>query len=129
MRIQIACARALVNGTNRLTGMRLLDAVDRAHPHEPHWYLAVLGVDPSMQGRGLGRALLEPVLDRCDEQFEPAYLETQKPDNLPFYERFGFRVVGEVSVAGSPTMWRMWRDPDPDRLTGDPLGREPQNSR
>ncbi len=116
LRIYLACARALLNGTNRRTGLRLLDAVERAHPTEPHWYLAVLGVDPSMQGRGLGRALLEPVLDRCDEVLEPAYLETQKPDNLPFYERFGFTVVGEVRVADSPTIWRMWRDPDPGRI-------------
>lgn len=115
-RIYLACARALLPGCNRRTGLRLLDAVERAHPDEPHWYLAVLGVDPAMQGRGLGRALLEPVLDRCDDLIEPAYLETQKPDNLPFYERFGFRVVGEVQVSDSPTIWRMWRDPDPTRL-------------
>ena len=115
-RIYLACARALLTGTNRRTGMRLLDAVEKAHPTEPHWYLAVLGVDPRSQGRGLGRALLEPVLTLCDQRLEPAYLETQKPENLPFYERFGFRIVGEVRVADSPTMWRMWRDPDPERL-------------
>ena len=30
----------------------LLDAVGRAHPHEPpHWYLMLLGTDPVLQGR------------------------------------------------------------------------------
>lgn len=114
-RIYAACARALVTCRNRRTGIRLLDAVEKAHPTEPHWYLALLGVDPSRQRRGLGGRLLAPVLERCDRGFENAYLETQKPENLPFYERFGFRVVGEVRVADSPTIWRMWREPDPGR--------------
>ena len=114
-RIYAACARALVTCRNRRTGIRLLDAVERAHPAEPHWYLALLGVDPSRQRRGLGGRLLEPVLERCDREVENAYLETQKPENLPFYERFGFVVIGEVRVDDSPTIWRMWREPDPSR--------------
>lgn len=116
IRIYAACARALLKGRNRVTGIKLLGAVEDAHPSEPHWYLALLGVDPKFQGRGCGRALLEPVLARCDTRIEPAYLETQKPENLPFYERFGFRVLKEISVPGSPPVWLMWRDPDPTRL-------------
>jgi hypothetical protein len=36
--------------------------VERAHPREPHWYLAVLGTDPRHQGprRGLGAARADP---------------------------------------------------------------------
>jgi GNAT superfamily N-acetyltransferase len=116
LRIYAACTRALITGRNRRTGIRLLDLVEKSHPVEPHWYLAVLGVDPRHQGRGLGRALIQPVLDRCDREIVPAYLETQKPENLPFYERFGFRVTDEISVPGSPPVWLMWRDPDPTRL-------------
>jgi GNAT superfamily N-acetyltransferase len=115
-RIYAACARALLTGRNRVTGIRLLSAVEDEHPSEPHWYLALLGVDPSLQGHGYGRALLQPVLTKCDTRIEPAYLETQKPENLPFYERFGFRVLNEISVPGSPPVWLMWRDPDPTRL-------------
>ena len=114
--IYAACARALLTGRNRRTGIALLDAVERRHPSEPHWYLALLGVDPTRQGTGLGRALLTPVLEHCDRELEPAYLETQKPENLPFYDRFGFRVIDEVTVPGSPPVWLMWRDPDPTRL-------------
>jgi len=117
-RIYSACARALITGRNRRTGISLLNAVESKHPTEPHWYLALLGVDPAQQGRGLGRALLAPVLSHCDEALEPAYLETQKPENLPFYERFGFRVIDEVSVSDSPTVWLMWRDPDTHRFDG-----------
>ena len=46
--------------------MRFLNLVERKHPHEPHWYLAVLGVDPDRQGRGFGSHLMQPVLERCD---------------------------------------------------------------
>lgn len=115
-KIYLACARALLTGQNRTTGLKLLDAVEKEHPSEPHWYLALLGVEPTLQGKGLGRALLEPVLARCDTTIEPAYLETQKPENLPFYERFGFCVQNEISVPGSPPVWLMWRDPDPSRV-------------
>lgn len=87
--------------------------MEKVHPAEPHWYLGLLGVDPSFQGRGLGRYLLEPVLARCDAEGLGVYLETQKPENLAFYERFGCRVRDEVSIAGAPPVWTMWREPRP----------------
>jgi len=112
-RLYLACARALATGRNRLTGIRLLDAVEKAHPAEPHWYLALLGVDPSRQRRGLGAALLRPVLEHCDEFGESAYLETQKPDNLAYYARFGFEVRNRITVGDSPPVWLLWRDARP----------------
>src|SRR5262249_47974275 len=59
----------------------------------PHWYLALLGVSPRRQGQGIGRALLTPVLRRADQEALPCYLETFVSENVPFYERRGFRVV------------------------------------
>ena len=58
-----------------LTGMRLQEAMRKVHPREPHWYLYLLGTDPDQQGRGHGSAVLQPVLDRCDDGL-PAYLES-----------------------------------------------------
>lgn len=93
-------------------GLRALQTLERLHPHEPHWYLAQLGTDPSHQGRGLGSAVLEPVLERCDTEGLPAYLESSKEVNLGFYGRHGFEVRDEVPVApGGPPLWTMWRDP------------------
>lgn len=94
-------------------GMRVLGAIERAHPRDrPHWYLATLGTAPARQGRGLGTALLGPVLERCDRGGLPAYLESSKESNIPYYERFGFRVTGEVLLGpGGPLVWPMWRDP------------------
>lgn len=71
----------------------------RHHPREPHFYLMLLGTRPESQGRGLGGALLEPILERCDAQGLVAYLESSNPSNIPFYERFGFEVICEVPLA------------------------------
>src|SRR4051794_20619526 len=92
--------------------LSVLNAVEKKHPeHPPHWHLAVLGTEPDGQGKGKGSAVLQPVLERCDREGEAAYLESSKERNVPFYERHGFRVTEELSLAGGPTLWLMWRDP------------------
>lgn len=89
-----------------------IDAVEKKHPSTPHWYLFVLGTDTPHQGKGVGSALLRPVLDRCDREGTPAYLESSKEKNLPLYERHGFRVTAEMIVPhGGPKIWLMWRKP------------------
>lgn len=89
-----------------------LQRIERAHPHAPsHFYLAVLGTDPPSQGQGIGTALMQPVLELCDREGLPAYLESSKERNIDFYSRFGFRVCDEVQLPRGPKMWPMWRDP------------------
>jgi ribosomal protein S18 acetylase RimI-like enzyme len=88
-----------------------MNRVQERHPAEPHLYLAVLGVVPEAQGTGLGSRLLAPVLERCDREGVPAYLESSKERNLAFYARHGFRVTGEVGMPFGPPLWLMWRDP------------------
>jgi len=110
-RIYAGAIGTLVTGRNRRLALRLLSEVERHHPREPHWYLALVGVDPRWQGRGLGRAVIEPVLARCDADGHPAYLETQKPENLAFYARFAFTVRDEVRLPGAPPVWLLWREP------------------
>jgi GNAT superfamily N-acetyltransferase len=91
--------------------LRGFGRIEKHHPREPHWYLAVLGTDPPRQGTGVGRALMAPILDRCDLEGLGAYLESSKAENVPYYERFGFRVTGELGLPGGPAFWPMWRDP------------------
>lgn len=82
------------------------------HPSEEHYYLPFVGVMPDWQGRGIGAALLRPVLDRCDRERMPAYLEASSPRNRNLYERQGFAVTEEFRLGkGSPPLWRMWRAP------------------
>ena len=65
-------------------------------PPGPCWYLNGIGVDPSAQRTGLGSALINQMLPRIDEDALPAFLDTSAPDNLGYYERFGFNGDGGV---------------------------------
>ncbi len=87
--------------------------LERRHPRTPdHWYLGVLGTDPPAQGRGVGSAVLAPVLEMCDRDGVGAFLESSKERNIAFYSRHGFRVVEELRLPhGGPPVWKMWRDP------------------
>ena len=71
----------------------------------------MLGTDPDAQGRGLGSAVLQGVLEQCDSDGVAAYLESSKERNVDFYARHGFRVLDEIKLLRGPTMWKMWRDP------------------
>ena len=91
---------------------RLMESKHRARS-EDHYYLPYMGVEPGCQGRGIGSALLRPVLERCDSEGVPAYLEASTPRNRDLYERHGFEVLEEVELAaGGPVHWLMWRKPE-----------------
>jgi ribosomal protein S18 acetylase RimI-like enzyme len=102
----------------RVFGRRLpklgaaITKMESNHPKPEHYYLPFVGVAPDWQGRGLGTALMRPILDRCDSERMPAYLEASTPRNRVLYERHGFAVTEEFTLGkGSPPLWRMWRDP------------------
>jgi ribosomal protein S18 acetylase RimI-like enzyme len=89
---------------------RVFDALRAHHPLEPSWYLGTLGVEPALQRRGVGSALLGRWLERVDREGSAAYLEADVHANIGFYARAGFALEGEVEVLGTP-IWRMWRPP------------------
>ena len=97
-----------IGGASR--GARIDALTAKHHPAEPHWYLEVLSIAPEHQRRGHGSALLAPVLDRCDAGGVPAYLETNREPNLPYYRRFGFELTERIALSDSPPLWLMWRE-------------------
>jgi GNAT superfamily N-acetyltransferase len=91
---------------------QVVSLMEENHPEEPHWYLMLIGTDPTVRGAGFGQALMHSRLDRCDAEHAPAYLEASKPDLVPYYSRFGFEVTGEIKLPdGGPIMFPMWRAP------------------
>ena len=91
--------------------LRGLSRIEHDHPRELHWYLPFIGVAAAHQGRGIGAALLAPVLDRCDADGVPAYLEATNPRNRALYLRHGFVDHHEIELPDGPTLWGMWREP------------------
>lgn len=112
IRVQLAytCMALATHSFRR--GRKLAILLFRQRPRQRHYYLGTIGTDPNLQRRGLGSALLRPVLARLDESGMPAYLESSSEENVRFYEGHGFAVLSTTRVASDgPTLWPMWREP------------------
>lgn len=98
-------------GNDRLP--TLGELTEAVHPLDrDHAYLQAIAVTPDRQGQGLGAALLVPVLERCDREGLPAYLEASNAGSRRLYERLGFVCLeGTVDLPDGPPMWPMWREP------------------
>ena len=105
-----AMLRALGTKTPRM--ISAFNAIEKVHPKEEHYYLEALGTRQDMQSKGVGSAVIRHMLDRCDAEGLPAYLESSNVRNVPFYARHGFVSTGEIVVGkDAPTVTAMWRDP------------------
>ncbi len=111
-RDQLAAVHRRAAGENTSRIQAAEEVIAARRPRCPHWYLATMGTAPGHQRRGLGGAVLAPVLDLCDETGAPALLETSSKDNVRFYRRFGFEVVAELAPPHqAPYTWLMARAP------------------
>lgn len=81
---------------------------DEHDPLEPHRHLGPVGVLPQFQGHGIGSKMMENFCAQLDANSEPAYLETDRLENVRFYEKFRFRVVGETDLFDIRNYF-MWR--------------------
>jgi GNAT superfamily N-acetyltransferase len=106
-----APAFARVFGRRLPHALALLGAIERRHPRRPHHYLAYVGVVPAAQGLGVGTRMLEAVLERCDRERSPAYLEASSPRNAQLYRRMGFEGIEVITPFGAPPMELMIREP------------------
>lgn len=79
--------------------------------NEPHHHLNMLGVRRSHQGQGLGRMLVEHVIDLAGQHGGSAgvSLSTENPANLPFYRALGFELTGHAEVGPGLETWNLFR--------------------
>jgi ribosomal protein S18 acetylase RimI-like enzyme len=71
-------------------------------PKDLHCHLGPIGIDPGAQGRGVGQRLMGLYCEDLDRTTTCGYLETDRPENVAFYQRFGFEVTREMPVLGTP---------------------------
>jgi ribosomal protein S18 acetylase RimI-like enzyme len=78
-------------------------------PPAPHYYLGVIGTDPTKHGSGIGTHLLKTFCEvsASDPLSSGVYLETAQASNLKFYERAGFAETGRGNL-GDATLWCMY---------------------
>ena len=89
----------------------IMGCLDEHHPHGSFYFLNLLAVVPEAQGQGIGSAMLERVLDRCDREGVPAYLDATSERGKELYERHGFVAGGALRADGAPPFYPMWRQP------------------
>ncbi|MHC4277634.1 MAG: GNAT family N-acetyltransferase [Planctomycetota bacterium] len=89
--------------------MKMRGTWAKKDPKKPHWHIDPIGVTPELQGQGIGSKLMEYYCKHIDELGMAAYHETDsRKENVRFYERFGFKVVGEETIMDFP-VWYLWR--------------------
>ncbi len=100
-------------GLRLIPNLGVLSMMEKAHGEVdfPHYYLEIIGTAPAHQGKGFGAALMQPMVDRTDEEGVGMYLESSKESNVAFYGRFGFEVRKVLHLKNGPDMWTMWRKP------------------
>jgi ribosomal protein S18 acetylase RimI-like enzyme len=94
-----------------LRAVNLLDTLARNRPPEPHLYLNILGVDPALQRRHFGVAILDFLHEQAALRSDLAgvYLETATEANVAYYSHVGYRVLNEIYPLGV-RVWRMMQD-------------------
>jgi ribosomal protein S18 acetylase RimI-like enzyme len=104
-----------LNFGERKRFFQVINYMEKTHDElvpRPNWYLQVLGVEPTLQGRGIGSNLIQPVLAKADSAKHPCYLETMTPKNVPLYQKHGFEIIKEGNIPGTDVyVWHMNREP------------------
>ncbi len=111
--LRIATKTLMTQGPKVLLRLFQVDtAMKKHHPKESHLYLFTIGVVESARGTGKGRALMVDVLNQCDNEELPVYLESTNPDNHGYYASLGFETLKVIHpIAGAPPLELMWREP------------------
>jgi ribosomal protein S18 acetylase RimI-like enzyme len=93
----------LVRGIGLLSAVRVGNWLSRWSKYDlqqPHSHLGPIAVAPQVQGRRIGRQLMDYYCGHLDQRRKASYLETDRPENVEFYRRFGFEIVQQEPVLG-----------------------------
>jgi GNAT superfamily N-acetyltransferase len=94
-------------GVGSMARALYIDAV-LVQPPPGAWEVVMMGVDGSMQGRGVGTRLMRALLEAVAAEHHAAvgmgrsahvHLTTQLAINVAFYRRLGFRLLDKIEVA------------------------------
>lgn len=84
--------------TNILKALNRESRIKKIQPKERIYYLWFIGVDPKYQGSGIGTELMKEVIEDSRLKKRPLYLETSTLQNLPWYDKFGFKTYNELQL-------------------------------
>jgi ribosomal protein S18 acetylase RimI-like enzyme len=75
-------------------------------------YVPVIGVATKLQGKGLGRKMIDAAIEKSELDGRHLYLDTETEENVRMYEHFGFKLLKRITlpIVGLP-MWEMAREP------------------
>lgn len=91
---------------------RISEKMHHEFASEPHWYLFLLAIDPEYQRIGLGKRLMQPILNLADQQNQICYLDTSNPLAVKFYLQHGFQIAAEAHTPISGiSIWGLRREP------------------
>ena len=105
----MACFEETVASEKHKSLFAAFDGMDKHHPDEPCWHLAMVAVDPVDQGKGQGSALMTESLKACDHDGRQIYLESTNRANLSLYRRYGFADLEVIETPDAPPVFPMLR--------------------
>jgi ribosomal protein S18 acetylase RimI-like enzyme len=108
---KLSVIRSVMPSNSVLTSYRVSQWVREWASRDPpalHWHIGPVAVDPAAQQQGVGSAMLSAVCSHMDAYGSVSYLETDRPESVRFYQKFGFLVLEESKVLGVST-WYMSR--------------------
>jgi ribosomal protein S18 acetylase RimI-like enzyme len=107
IRLIFTTLRCKVSPVKLIASMKVLLSMEKLHPKFDCWYVMQVGVNPEMQGKGLGGKLMHELVARAEQENMPIYLETANEKNFSFYRRYGFEFGQEIKYEGVPPLWQM----------------------